>query len=77
MICEAGDVAVVFLFQRIAVVFEMVEDVERAMPLVFDKAGADLIAAQQGLQARHRIDLVLPHLGPARHRDHAIVGKPP
>ena len=34
------DVAVVFFLQRAAVILEMIEDIERAVPGVFDKAGS-------------------------------------
>jgi len=45
---SVADVAVVFLLQRAAVVFEVIEDVERAPARVLDQAGTDLVAADQG-----------------------------
>ena len=68
-------VAVVLFLQRARVVFEMVEDVERAVAGILDKAGADLVGAQQRDKPRRRVDLVLPHLGPAADRDQQVVGK--
>ncbi|MPL90534.1 hypothetical protein SDC9_36586 [bioreactor metagenome] len=58
------DVAVIFFLQCAAVVFEVVEDVERAMCAILDQTGAGLVRGDQRGQPG-RVDLVLMHLGPA------------
>src|SRR6056297_1094130 len=69
------DVTVIFLFQRVAVIFEMVEDVERASARILDQTGADLVAVEQDMQTRHRLDLGALHLGPAADGNDAIIRK--
>src|SRR6056297_2657529 len=69
----ARDVAVIFLFQRVAVIFEMVEDVERAVGGILDQTGADLVAVEKDAKPRHRLDLGALHLGPAADRNDAII----
>ena len=71
-----GQVTAVFLVQRAAVVFEMVEDVERAVRGVLHQRRTDLGGMEQHGQPG-RLDLVAAHLGPAAHGHHQIVGKPP
>ncbi len=71
-----SDVAVVFLLQRIAVVFEVIEDIQRAMRRILDQAGAGLIRCQQRDKAGACIDLGLAHLGPAADGNEEIIGKP-
>jgi len=70
-----GHIPIKFLFQRVAVVFEMVEDIQRTTRRICHQTGADLVGHQKGAQAC-RLDLGLPHLGPAADRDHAVIGKP-
>ena len=45
-------VTVIFVLQRRAVIFQVVEDIERAATRILDQAGADLVAGQQRGQGR-------------------------
>ena len=69
------DVAVVFLLERVAVIFEMVEDIERAMQVILDQTGPHLGRADQCDEPRRGVDLICAHLGPAAHGDHEIIRK--
>mgnify|MGYP003865155433 CR=1 FL=1 len=69
------NIAIIFLFQATTVIFKVVEDIQRPVVGIFDQAGAHFGAAQQSFQAGMLINLVLTHFGPARHRDHKVVGK--
>ena len=40
------NIPIIFLFQRVAVIFKVIEDIERAVGFVFDQAGPNLIAAE-------------------------------
>ena len=71
------DIAVVFLFQRVPIIFEMVEYVDRAMGGIFDKTGSDFVAAQECRQAIDGSDFILFHLCPTADRNDEIVRETP
>src|SRR6056297_4028365 len=66
-------VAIIFLLERVAVIFKVVEDVERAMCGILDQAGTDLVTVQKDVEIGYGFDLVAAHLGPTADRDHAII----
>ena len=68
-----GNVAVVFLLQCITVIFEVIEDIERAMVRILDQTGANLITSQKGDELWMTVDFILFQLGPARDGNDAIV----
>ena len=69
----SGDVAVIFLFQRVAVILEMVKNIERAVPRIFHQAWPNLFAAQKRAKARRGRNLGLPNFGPAADGDDEII----
>ena len=69
------DVAVVFLFQRAGVVFQVVEDIQRPPRPVLDQAGARIRRSQQRRKLAPGVHVGLPHLGPAAHGDQHVVRK--
>ena len=50
--CAIGDVTVVFVLERVAVILEVVEHIKRSVLRVFDKAGPRLRAVDQDWQTR-------------------------
>src|SRR6056297_81541 len=68
-------VAIIFLLERVAVIFKVVEDVERAMRGILDQAGTDLVTVQKDVEIGYGFDLdILLHsdeVGPCLVEDAA------
>jgi len=70
-------VTIIFLFERITVIFKMVEDIERAMRFIFDQTGANFVACQEGGKIGVFVDIRRANFGPPADRDHEIIRKTP
>ena len=71
-----GDVAIIFLFQRIAIIFKMIEQIECMMGGILDQTRTCLARPKQGFETRHSGNFILFHLCPAADGHHEIIRKP-
>ena len=72
-ICRRRNIAVIFLFQGVAIIFKMIENVQGAASGILHQTGANLGAAQKRAQAGMAINIGLADFGPATHWDNALI----
>ena len=72
-ICRRRNIAVIFLFQGVAIIFKMIENVQRATSGILHQTGANFGATQKRGQAGMVINIGLADFGPATHWDNALI----
>ena len=59
--CSSRNIAIIFAFKRMAVIFEMVENIQRPMRGILDQTWPNVLRAEQSRQTASSLNISLMH----------------